>query len=156
MKPYILGKLEPSPAQKAFVESLKERRTVGALGEINPFRDASDVFSSSLEEFALKHGFKFRHCDYYGSRDITEITGSALSHVDEGYGLVISWVLDTGDLPEPYQVYCGGDPELVTNGSILPLPKHSVFVFNGDKPHGLISHSRIWLAQLTVSKSRTR
>lgn len=149
MKPTILGQLEPNPSQLKFLESLKER-PAGPLGEISPFRDGGDVFSSCLEDFALSHGFKFRDCHTFSSRDITDISGSVVCHVDEGYGLAVTWLLDV----EPLEYTSLYDPEFVYEKGILPLPKWSVFVFDGDKLHGLISNNRIVIAQLTVKKCR--
>lgn len=106
----------------------------------------------AVTTLARRLGLKPRNPTLYSSACLLAVSGSVYSHTDPSLGILLSWVVHVSGLTEA-ESFDGETVELVCGArNFLTLRRGSLFLFNADTTHALLSNHTVVLIQLAVSK----
>ncbi len=153
MKAELLGWINPKLAGIPAKKLLEiERRSW--LGDVEPLdlETPSDCYQALLKH-ALQHDLKPSPVPHYNDKCILPLAGSVGWHHDDGMGLLLSWLIHESQLSRKEHA---SDKQLIYPGGAIDVRVGDVFLFNANKGHAWYSNSRCTLAQMTVTKTRSR
>lgn len=131
------------------------------LGEVDPaVIDPEAPELQILLSFAWDHDWEYNRCvGLYIHPAAVCLVGSTGTHVDEGLGWLLSWIIQMEPLTfylkdQDVAAHSADAVELVTAGQSLELTNGDVFLFNASRPHAWISNFNCTLLQVPVKRRR--
>lgn len=155
-KPIIIDNIVPPSQVIKEIEEIRTFKHKIYLGEVSTENslDSKMELLYTLKQRLHAYGLKPVKRGGYQPAEVLRIDGAVGAHTDVGLGLVLNWFLGFYD---PYETYLGSDdhPSLATPWGLLSIKVGDVFLFNADELHSWVHNGSCFLAQMTVSKSRT-